>query len=100
MPRRRSGFALRVRGFEFRPGMGFHDEAGFAMIEVAIGLTILAIGVLGMILGFDSSRRLSLVSERHATMAHVAQREIERLEGTAYSQLGLTSTPGTSSNRS
>src|SRR5437660_12776783 len=75
-------------------------DEGFTMIEVVIALAILAIGVLGMILGFDSSRRLSLVSERHATMAHVSQREIERLEGVAYAQLGLTGTPGPSSSPS
>src|SRR5437660_5066923 len=72
-------------------------DEGFTMIEVVIALAILSIGVLGMILGFDSARRLSLVSERHATMAHVAQREIERIEGIPYSQIGLSGTAPTHS---
>ncbi len=73
-------------------------QAGFSLIELLIAITVLAIGILSMLMAFDVSRKLSLVSERSAAMAHVAQKEIERIEGVSYSQIGLTSTPGTSTN--
>jgi hypothetical protein len=69
------------------------------LIEVVIAVTVLTIGILGMGMGFDASQRLNLVSERHAAMVHVAQREIERVEGIPYSQVGLTSAPSSSSNQ-
>jgi prepilin-type N-terminal cleavage/methylation domain-containing protein len=71
-----------------RPG----GQDGFTMVELLLALVVLLVGVFGLVLGFDTSRKLSLVSERHATMAHVAQREIERLEGLPYSQLALNPT--------
>src|SRR5256714_12117489 len=74
------------------------EQGGMTLIEIVIAVTVLTIGVLGMGMGFDASQRLNLVSERHATMVHVAQREIERVEGIPYSQVGLTSAPTSSGN--
>jgi prepilin-type N-terminal cleavage/methylation domain-containing protein len=71
---------------------------GFTLIEVVVALAVLTTGVLVTVGGFNTSRRLSLVSERHAAMAHRAQLEIERLESIAYSQVGLTSAPSTSTD--
>jgi prepilin-type N-terminal cleavage/methylation domain-containing protein len=73
-------------------------EAGFTLIELLIAITVLAVGILSMLMAFDVSRKLSLVSERSAAMAHVAQKEIERIEGIPYGQIGLVSTPGTSTD--
>jgi prepilin-type N-terminal cleavage/methylation domain-containing protein len=72
------------------------DERGFTLIELVIAMAVLLTGVFGLIAGFASTEQLSLISERHAAMAHVAEKEIERLEGISYSQLELTSTPTTS----
>ncbi len=77
---------------------GAAGQAGFTLIELMIAITVLAIGILSMLMAFDVSRKLSLVSERSAAMAHAAQKEIERLEGIPYSQIGLTSTPATSTD--
>ncbi len=74
------------------------SEEGFTLIEMVLALTVLLVGILGMFTGFNASQRLSLVSERHATMAHIAQKEIERVEGIPYSQIGLTSTPAHSTD--
>jgi Tfp pilus assembly protein PilV len=74
------------------------DEAGFALIETMLAIFVLVVGIFGVFLGFAAGQRLSLVSERHAVMVHVAQREIERLEGISYSQLALTSAPTNSSD--
>lgn len=73
-------------------------QDGFTMVELIVALAILTIGILGSFIGFEASQRLTLVSERHAAMAHVAQREIERVEGIPYSKVGLTSTPSHSSS--
>jgi prepilin-type N-terminal cleavage/methylation domain-containing protein len=73
-------------------------QEGMTMIEVLAALSVLAVGILGTAIAFQSSQRLSLVSERHATMAQIAQREIERIEGLPYSQVELTTTPSTSTD--
>lgn len=67
-------------------------QDGFTLIELMVAIVILVIGVLGLAIGFNSARKLSLVSERDATMAHVAQKEIERLQSIAYSQIALNPT--------
>jgi hypothetical protein len=64
-------------------------EDGLTIIEVLVALVILVVGVLGAFIAFDSAQRLSLVSERHAAMTQIAQREIERIEGLDYDQIGL-----------
>jgi|GEM_PF-5177386 len=63
-----------------------------------MAIVVLVVGILGTFTTFDTSQRLSLVSERHATMTQIAQREIERIEGIPYSQIGLSSTPSTSTD--
>jgi type IV pilus assembly protein PilV len=65
------------------------QEDGFTLIEVLVALVVLVVGVLGTYIAFQSSQRLSLVSERHAAMAQIAQREIERLQGLDYAEIGL-----------
>src|SRR5947209_4066678 len=70
------------------------EQGGFMLIEILVAVTILSVGILGLGLTLDTSRKLSLVSERHATMTHVAQREIESVEGLAYSQVGEAQAPG------
>jgi hypothetical protein len=73
-------------------------EAGFGMVEVLIAAALLVIAILGMFLTFTDSQKLELVSERSTTMAHIAQQEIERLEGIPYAQLMLSSTPSPSTD--
>jgi Tfp pilus assembly protein PilV len=68
-------------------------EHGYTIIEVTMTLVILLVGLLGLMLGFSSAGRLSLVSERHATMTQVAQREIERIEGVPFPEIALSSSP-------
>jgi hypothetical protein len=73
-------------------------EGGFTIIELVCALTVLTIGIFSLVMAFDSSRKLSLVSERHTTLSHVAQREIENLEGLPYSQIALNGIPASSTN--
>jgi prepilin-type N-terminal cleavage/methylation domain-containing protein len=76
----------------------WRDQDGFTLIELTVAIAVLLVGVLGMFVGVSAAGKLSLISERHAVMAHVAEQEIERLEGMPYSQVALTSTPAHSSN--
>jgi prepilin-type N-terminal cleavage/methylation domain-containing protein len=73
-------------------------QRGFALVEVLIAIALLAIGVFGVFMAFAAAQKLSVINERHTTMAHVAQREIERLEGIAYSRLEMTAAPPTSAD--
>jgi Tfp pilus assembly protein PilV len=68
-------------------------QEGMSIIEVLIAAVVLTVGVLGMIAAFDSSRRLTLLSERRTAMAHRAQLEIERLQTYPYAQLAMVSAP-------
>ncbi|HEY2162141.1 MAG TPA: hypothetical protein VGH24_12600 [Solirubrobacteraceae bacterium] len=74
------------------------QEDGFTIVELLFALVVMVIGILGLFIGFVSAQKLSLVSENQTSMTQVAQREIERIESTAYSQIGLSSTPGTSTD--
>lgn len=73
------------------------SQHGFTLIELLAALTILVVGVLASLTAFAASDKLSLVNERHEAMAQVAQREIERVLGISYSQIGLDC-GGTSGN--
>jgi hypothetical protein len=68
------------------------------MVEVLVAMVVLVVGVLGMMMTFSDSQKLELVSERSTTMAHVAQREIERVEGIPYASIGMSAAPSSSSD--
>ncbi len=74
-------------------------QHGFTIVEVLLALVVLTVGVLSAFTAFAASQKLSLVSERHQSMVDVAQKEIERVQGVSFDQVGMTSSPGTSSNR-
>jgi Tfp pilus assembly protein PilV len=76
-----------------RPG-----EAGFTIVEVLVAIMLLSVGVLSTIAVFVSSQKLSLVAEHQTSMAHRAQRELERLQSLSYTQLAMTVAPVHSSD--
>jgi Tfp pilus assembly protein PilV len=63
------------------------------VVEVLIAALVLTVGIVGLIGAFDSSRKLTLLSERRTAMAHRAQLEIERLQVVPYSELAMNSAP-------
>jgi prepilin-type N-terminal cleavage/methylation domain-containing protein len=73
---------------------------GFTMVEVLVAMAVLAVGILALAGAFDSSRRLTLLSERRTAMAHEAQLEIERLQTYPFSELAMISRPEHSSEKS
>jgi Tfp pilus assembly protein PilV len=64
-----------------------------SLIEVLIAAVVLTLGVAATVGAFDSSRKLSLLTERRTAMAHRAQLEIERLQTYPYAQLAMVSAP-------
>jgi Tfp pilus assembly protein PilV len=85
-----------LRRTSARPSLG-PAEDGFTIVEVLIAALVMTIGILGLIGAFDSSRKLTLLSERRTAMAHRAQLEIERLQTYPYGQLAMISAPAHSS---
>jgi Tfp pilus assembly protein PilV len=61
------------------------EESGLSLIEILIAMIVLVVGVLGMVGGFTTARKLDLLSERRTSMDHRAQLEIERLQALATS---------------
>jgi Tfp pilus assembly protein PilV len=79
--------------FIFRRSPSSRAEDGFMVVEVLIAALVLTVGIVGLIGAFDSSRKLTLLSERRTAMAHRAQLEIERLQTIPYSELAMASAP-------
>jgi prepilin-type N-terminal cleavage/methylation domain-containing protein len=68
-------------------------EDGFTLIELLVAVLVLTVGLLALIGGFDSARKLNVLSERRTSMAHRAQLEIERLEAIPYAELAMGTEP-------
>ena len=73
-------------------------ENGMTLVEVLVALVVLVVGITGMFMGFITSQRASLVAERESSMAHIAQQQIEFVEGIPYSQVGMSAAPTTSTD--
>lgn len=63
------------------------------LVEVLAAMFVLTVGIIGTVSAFDSSRKLTLTAERRQSIAHLAQRELERLQSVTYSQLYMSSAP-------
>jgi prepilin-type N-terminal cleavage/methylation domain-containing protein len=75
------------------PSRWFRSSDGFTMVEVLVAILVLAVAILGLAGAFDSSRRLTALSERRTAMSDRAQQEIERLQTYPYSELAMISKP-------
>lgn len=71
-----------------------HEQAGFTLVELLSAVLVVSIGVIALITTFDTSRRLVSFSEAKETAVHLAEQELERLQGLPYEQLALTAQPG------
>jgi prepilin-type N-terminal cleavage/methylation domain-containing protein len=70
----------------------WRSEQGFTLIELLVALIILLIGIVATVGVFGSSKRTTLVAQRHELAVHMAQREMEALRTLKYSELGLKAT--------
>jgi Tfp pilus assembly protein PilV len=74
-------------------------QDGFTLVETVIAAFVVTVGIAGLAFAFDSSRRLTLLSERRTAMAHRAQLELERLQTYAWGELAMASAPAHSSEK-
>jgi prepilin-type N-terminal cleavage/methylation domain-containing protein len=65
------------------------SEQGFTLIELLVAMIILLIGIVATIGVFGSSKRTTLVAQRHEMAVHIAQREMEKMRSLKYAELGL-----------
>lgn len=73
-------------------------EHGFTLIELLVAALVLVVGLLGLVGGFDSARKLTLLSERRTALVHRVQLEIERLQSEPYAELLMSTAPTHSAN--
>ncbi len=63
------------------------SESGMTLIELMVAALICSIGTIATIGVIDQSRAVSVKSEKRDAMAHVAEREMERLQELPWSNL-------------
>ncbi|HEV2814412.1 MAG TPA: prepilin-type N-terminal cleavage/methylation domain-containing protein [Solirubrobacteraceae bacterium] len=63
-------------------------ERGMTLIELLVAATICAVGTIATIGVIDTSRSVSVKSEKRDAMAHQAERELERLMELPWANLG------------
>jgi prepilin-type N-terminal cleavage/methylation domain-containing protein len=68
-------------------------ERGFTLIELLVGMTILVIGIIGLVASVDSSRKLGDTTEHEAVAAQVADRELDTAAALPFNAVALTSRP-------
>jgi prepilin-type N-terminal cleavage/methylation domain-containing protein len=68
-------------------------QDGFTLAEVVVAVFVLAIGIVGTLTIFISSKNQSLVAQRHEVAIAQAQRAMEALRAKPYSELALTKKP-------
>lgn len=72
------------------------DERGMTMIELMVAAVICAVGIAATIGVIDNSRIVSVKSEKRDTMAHQAERELEKLQEIPFDSLAHTVLPTSS----
>jgi prepilin-type N-terminal cleavage/methylation domain-containing protein len=66
-------------------------QHGFTMIELLVAIMLIAVGILATFGVLFSSQHLTLAAEHQTSLAHRAQRELERLQSLPYDQLAMAS---------
>lgn len=69
------------------------EEGGFTLVELLSAMLVVSIGVIALLMTFDTSRNLVSFSEAKETAVHLAEQELERLETIPYAQLELSDNP-------
>jgi prepilin-type N-terminal cleavage/methylation domain-containing protein len=73
-------------------------QDGFTLVEILMAVTLMSVGIAATLNVFGGSDRTVLAAQRASVASHQGQEELDRLSKTAYSKLGLTSTPSSSAD--
>lgn len=68
-------------------------QDGMTLVEVLVAMLVLTVGIISMVSMFDGARKLTLAAERRESIAHLAQRELERLQSVPYDELAMATKP-------
>jgi prepilin-type N-terminal cleavage/methylation domain-containing protein len=74
------------------------SEQGFTLVEVLIAMTLMAVGIAATLGVFGSSGRTTLAAQRTDVASQKAQAALDLISTLPYDQIGLTSTPASSTN--
>jgi prepilin-type N-terminal cleavage/methylation domain-containing protein len=66
------------------------EESGFTLIELLVAVTILVVGVFGLVTSVQTSHKLSDVAEHETVASHVADRELNLALAIPYSFVALS----------
>jgi prepilin-type N-terminal cleavage/methylation domain-containing protein len=73
-------------------------QHGFTIVELLIAIVLVAVGILSTVAVLASAQKLTGVAERQTSLAHRAQRELERLQSLPYNGVAMTAAPAHSSD--
>lgn len=73
-------------------------QDGFTLVEVLAAAIVLVVGLLGLFTALDSSSHLNTTVQRQSAVTAQAERAVEAMRALPYGSLGLTATPGTSTD--
>jgi prepilin-type N-terminal cleavage/methylation domain-containing protein len=69
------------------------SEAGFTLVELLMGMVLLAIGIFALVTSVDASRRLSDTTEHEDVASQIADRELDTALALPFNAVALTSRP-------
>jgi prepilin-type N-terminal cleavage/methylation domain-containing protein len=76
----------------------FRSERGYTLVEILAAMALMSFGVAATLRVFGSSGRTAQAAQRDHVATQKAQAAIDLLGTTPYNQLGLTSTPASSTD--
>jgi prepilin-type N-terminal cleavage/methylation domain-containing protein len=74
------------------------SERGFTLIELLVGMTVLVMGILGLVASLDSSRKLADTTEHEDVAVQVADRELDTALALPFNAVALSSRPVATAN--
>jgi Tfp pilus assembly protein PilV len=63
------------------------------LVELLTAMVVLTVGVIALMLVFDSSRRLTNTNEKVNVLSQSAQQQLQKILSLSYSQIALSSNP-------
>jgi prepilin-type N-terminal cleavage/methylation domain-containing protein len=69
------------------------SQRGFTLVELLVAMTILVVGILGLVASVDSSRKLADTTEHEQVAGQVADRELDTALAVPFNALALNARP-------